>query len=386
MTHFALRTTLALLMAGLLSACTSLGSSGPSSRDVANVSGRKGDPQILIRDLDSTVLQAQTALVHGRSFADVFGDVRGGDTAVGKGDLLEITIWEAPPAVLFGGATASENRPATMGAARGSTIPDQLVDDNGQISIPFIGQLNVLGLTPVDIQREIVRRLKGEAHQPQAIVRIVTNANSNVTVIGEVGSSGRIPLTSKGERVLDVLAAAGGVKQPVDKTTIRIARGATTALLPLEKILSDPRQNISMQSNDVVTAMFQPYSFTALGAIGRNAEVPFEGTGLTLSQALGRIGGLRDDRADVRGVFIFRFEDSEVAMGSGRDSGPMVKIPVIYRVNMKDPASFFLAQTFPIRDKDLIYVSNAPLADLQRFVTLVSSVAFSSVGVADLIP
>lgn len=386
MTHFALRASLAMLLAGLLPACTTMGSAGPSSSDVAKASGRKGDLSIVVRDIDGTVLRTQAALLEEQTFSDVFDSVRSFDATVGKGDALEIMIWEAPPAVLFGGTAASETRQPGTKAAQGSTFPEQVVDNNGQISIPFIGQLSVQGLTPIDIQREIVRRLGKVANQPQAIVRIARNSNSNVTVIGEVSNSGRFPITPKGERVLDILASAGGVKQPVDKTTIRITRESKVALLPLEKILSDPRQNISMQANDVVTVMFQPYSFTALGAIGRNAEVPFEGTGLTLSEALGRIGGLRDDRANVSGVFIFRFEDQAIALGSDRGTGATAKIPVIYRLNMKDPASFFFAQNFPIRHKDIVYVSNAPLTDLQKFITLVSSAAFSSVGVANLVP
>jgi polysaccharide export outer membrane protein len=70
-----------------------------------------------------------------------------------------------------------------------------------------------------------------------------------------------------------------------------------------------------LHPDDVVTALYQPYSFTALGAVGRNAEIDFEGTGLTLTQALGRIGGLRDDRADIKG---YSFSGSKIRLNSIR--------------------------------------------------------------------
>jgi len=38
-------------------------------------------------------------------------------------------------------------------------------------------------------------------------------------------------------------------------------------------------------------------------------------------------------------------------------SGPIV--PIIYRVNLLDPAGFFLATKFEIRNKDVLYISNA---------------------------
>ncbi|WP_246444476.1 hypothetical protein [Sphingomonas sediminicola] len=73
--------------------------------------------------------------------------------------------------------------------------------------------------------------------------------------------------------------------------------------------MSDSRQNVILEPGDVVTVFYQPYTFTALGATGSNAEVPLEATEVSLSQALGRVGGLQDNRADVKGVFVFRFED-----------------------------------------------------------------------------
>jgi polysaccharide export outer membrane protein len=110
---------------------------------------------------------------------------------------------------------------------------------------------------------------------------------------------------------------------------------------------------------------------------------------VTLSQALGRVGGIKDDRADIRGVFIFRLEDpaalDPAVAATGRRT-PDGRIPVIYRINLSDPSSFFVAQTFPIRNKDVLYVSTAPLSDFQRFVSIVSSLAFTALGLGQAIP
>lgn len=371
----------------VLASCTLLGSAGPSSSSVRKAASQPiGGAPIKVVELTARVASRVFELGRSAQFAEALGDGMPVGTIVGRGDTLDVAIWEAPPAALFGTIIADNRLASATTIARSSALPEQMVDSSGRINIPFAGLIPAAGRTPSQIEREIVSRLTGKAHDPQAIVRIVRNANNNVTVIGDVSSSVRVPLTPKGERLLDVLASAGGVKQPVGKTTIQITRGQRIATMPLEGVIRDPQQNIRLQSDDVVTALFQPYSFTALGAISNNAEINFEATGITLSQALGRVGGLRDERADVRGVFIFRLEDPaalDPASIEGAQLTPEGKIPVIYRVDLKNPASFFVAQNFPIRNKDVLYVSNAPGVDLQKFVNIVSQMAFSVISIGN---
>ena len=362
-----------------LSGCAIMSSSGPSARAIRAERDQTIDAaQIKLVDVTDAITRNLVANTRHDSFADALGEGRPIGSIIGQGDVLDVAIWEAPPATLFG-SSGSDLRlgSASSGSlARGSNLPEQMVDSDGQIIIPFIGRVQAAGRTPQEIARTITSRLAGMAHQPQAIVRLSRNAAANVTVVGDVANSARVPLTSRGERILDILATAGGVRQPVGKMTVQITRGMKTTALPLETVIRDPRQNVRLEPDDVMTLLFQPYSFTALGAIGRNDELPFEATGLTLAQALGRISGLQDTRADVKGVFIFRFEDPNAldpVTRQGAQLTPDGKVPIIYRINMKDPSSFFIAQSFPIRNRDVLYVSNAPLADIQKFVSVIFS-------------
>ncbi|WP_296675488.1 polysaccharide biosynthesis/export family protein [Novosphingobium sp.] len=366
-------------LATAVSGCAVLPSSGPSSRGITAKSDRfLGDARIKVIDVTDSVARSLVAKSVPSSFSESLGEGTSVGTVVGKGDVLDVAIWEAPPATLFGttGTDVRLTSASSTSLARGASLPDQMVDNDGQITIPFIGTISVAGRTTQEIARTITSRLTGMAHRPQAIVRLARNAAANVTVVGEVTNSSRVPLTSRGERVLDILASAGGVRQPVGKMTVQITRGMQTTSLPLETVIRDPRQNVRLAPDDILTMLYQPYSFTALGATGRNDELPFEATGLTLAQALGRVAGLQDSRADVKGVFVFRFEDPDAlgpAISSDTPLTPEGKIPVIYRINMKDPSGFFVAQSFPIKNKDVLYVSNAPLADIQKFVSVIYS-------------
>lgn len=370
-----------------LSACGLSTASGPSTGAVSRLRQNPSAnfPGIQIVDLNEAVVRRVVALHQVALFSESLGDGTPIGMRVGRGDVLDINIWESPPAALFGtvgGAGGVEARPSA--SSRPTSLAEQMVGSDGRITVPFAGSINAAGRTPHEIERDIVRRLSGKAHEPQVIVRLINNAAANVTIVGEVATSARMPLTAKGERLLDALASAGGVKQPVGKTTIQITRGQLVRSLPLDLVIRDPNQNIRLQADDVVTVLFQPFSFTALGATGVNSEIPFEGNGLTLAQALGRAGGIQDTRADAKGVFIFRLEDpSALGLPEGTPVKTTLdgKVPVIYRVDLRDPATFFLAQSFPIRNSDVLYVSNAPLADLQKFVNLLASLVFPLISV-----
>ncbi|MDO7843693.1 polysaccharide biosynthesis/export family protein [Sphingomonas immobilis] len=370
----------------VLSGCSSMGASGPSTGAI--VKTPQHDARVRAVTLSAAVVRSVVAAESRDTFASKLGNFEQRHGLIGAGDVLDISIWESPPAVLFSNAAISSVQAGASSVAQGATFPSQMVDADGAISIPFAGRVRAVGRAPAEVARSIQSRLEGKAHSPQVLVRIGQNQGGGVTVVGDVVNSRNVPLTTRNERLLDVLADAGGVRQPVDKILIQVTRGDTVVTRPLGAIIRDPRENVPLMSHDVVTALFQPYSFQALGALGSNAEVPFEGTGISLAQAIARVGGLQDNRANIKGVFIFRFEDPAALPPELRLGAPLTpegKVPVIYRVDMSDPSTFFAMQTFPMRDKDIVYVSNAPIADFQKFTNLVSQMAFSVVGLVTTI-
>lgn len=371
--------SLAMTGALSLSACATLPAAGPSTRAVKNSDGQPLDSAaVRVVDVDAVTVRRLATFEPPASLALSLGDAPVAAGLIGTGDILDISIWEAPPAVLFGSPAGAAGVSEATSVARSTQLPEQAVSRAGTITVPFAGTIMAAGRPTQEVAADIRSRLTGKAHDPQVIVRLSRNATSNVTVVGEVTNSMRMPLTAKGERLLDALAGAGGVRQPVNKMTIQVTRGDHVEAMPLAAVIRDPQQNIRLQAEDVITLLFQPYSFTVLGAAKINQEIPFEGTGLTLSQALGRMGGLEDQRASPRGVFIFRFEDAGLFGEDGRSLGSTKggKVPVIYRVDMKDPKTLFVAQSFPIKDKDVIYVSNAPLADFSKFLQALSQIVY----------
>lgn len=351
--------------------------------------GRNGDYSrytvILVNNAVVNALLARPAV----SLEPLFGnDAPPPVTTISVGDTVTVAIWEAGGGTLFGDPMMSASALTAFApspGARASTIPEQLVLADGAISIPFAGRVAVAGQTPQAVQERIRAALKGKASNPQVIVAVSKSAFNTVTVTGEVVTGGRVPLSPKGDRILDVIASVGGMKAPVYDSSVRLTRNNVTASIPLSSLIEKPKENIYAWPGDVLTLIHQPRAFQAFGATSRNDEIAFGRETLNLSQALAKAAGLRDERADPEGVFVLRYEPRalvrELTPAPPMAEGEMV--PVVYNFNFGDPKTYFLAQRFAVQDKDIIYVSNARTGGIQKFFQLFGTLTAPAVtGVA----
>ncbi|MCW9717785.1 polysaccharide biosynthesis/export family protein [Avibacterium sp. 21-599] len=355
----------------LLVSCANLPTSGPNKGEIEKVEQQNANVSAvqLIKLDDKVVGDTPFQL---ESFKQLGSSKQRYQGVVSSGDLLDITLWEAPPAILFGSVLNESG----ISSSQSTHLPEQMVSNNGRVTIPFVGSLRVAGKTPEQIQTDIINRLQSIANQPQAIVRVVKNNSANVTVLTK-SSAVRMPLTTYGERVLDAVTAAGGTSGELQDIAVQLTRSHQVRTISLAKLARDPQENILLRSGDVLSLINNPLSFTAMGAVGNSKEIRFSAEGLSLAEAIGRLGGLNDNRADPRGVFIFRyvpFEEMSLNKqneweAKGYHNG--MKIPTVYQANLLEPQSMFWIQQFPIKDKDIVYVSNAPLAEYQKFIRMI---------------
>jgi polysaccharide export outer membrane protein len=310
------------------------------------------------------------------SFSGSFGDRSGAvETRIGIGDFVAVTIWEAGAGGLFSAPLTTDR---FSPGSRTATIPEQAVARDGTISVPYAGRVKVAGKTAAEVQSTIEERLAGKAIQPQILVTVSRPVSSTVAVTGEVATGGRIPLSNRGDRILDVIAAAGGIRAPVNETEIRLMRGSRSVAVPMMTVVNNPRENIYLRGGDTLTLVRNPRTFIAAGATGRNTDIPFDADAMNLAQAIAKSGGLLDFRADPEGVFLYRFESAELLRRIKPDSpllGRGGRIPVVYRVNLRDPNGLFIAQGLRMQRGDILYVSNAPLTDLQKAFSVFQSLS-----------
>ncbi|MGE3703187.1 MAG: polysaccharide biosynthesis/export family protein [Hyphomicrobiaceae bacterium] len=358
----------------MLTGCSDLAGSGPSSSEIDAASKSKNGESVRFALIDVSPRIVGVMETWGRpSLQGGFGNVhRPAAQTIGVGDAIQIVIWEAAAGGLF----SAPGLDRQSSGSRSATIPEQVVANDGMVTVPYVGRIRVAGRSMAQVEQAIVAALQGKAVEPQALVTVTKNVSNTVTVIGEVTNGARVPLTTRGDRILDVIAAAGGIRVPVHEVFLILVRQDQTVRVPMQAILAHPTENILVLPGDVVTVARDPQTFTAAGATGQNAVIPFDSIGISLQEAIARAGGLNDQRADPQGVFVVRFEDKHRYLELGLvvpSPSSADQVPVIYRINMRDPNAFFLARRFPMRNKDLLFVSNAPLAELQKVFGVINT-------------
>ena len=352
-----------ILAAFCLSGCSLFPASGPATMDVrAQFATADSLPYAFVK-LNPDVVNILAAFTPKLSTA--FATRRPPkEFRFGIGDIVTVTIFEATSGGLF--------IPAEAGVRPGNfiTLPNQAVDAQGNISVPYAGNIRALGRTPVEIQQAIVNALKDRAIEPQVVVSLVDQRTSLVSVLGEVNTPARFPVNHAGERVLDAITRAGGPRVPGFDTWVTLEREGHRATVPFGAVVYQPANNIYVRPNDTIYLYQEPQTFMAFGASGTQGLFKFEAWRISLAEAVGKAGGLRDQQADPKSVFLYRGETREVAERLGIDcssfSGPI--IPVIYNVNLRDPSGYFLAKSFEMRNKDVIYTSNAVTVETEKFL------------------
>jgi polysaccharide export outer membrane protein len=373
------------LVAAILSGvggCAFFPIEGPTSADVQSQKSDTLDYELV--KLSPEVIDI-LASYEPKGLAGVFSDKRpSSEIKFGIGDVISVTIFEAAAGGLY--------IPLEAGVRPGNyvSLPDQIVDNNGNISVPFAGTIRAAGRTNVQVQNDIVERIKNRAIEPQAIVSLSQQRTSLVTVIGSVNSPLRfaVPPTGAGERILDAITRAGGISGQGFETWVMLERGGKRATVPFENLVMNPSNNIYIQPNDRIFVYLEQQKFIAFGATGGGSrQINFDAWRINLAEAVAKAGGLDDFRADASAVFLYRREPREVAKLLGVDvsrfNGDLV--PVIFNVNFRDPSGYFLATRLQMRNQDVVFVANAAQIEVSKFLAFVASIGATSSTVTSAI-
>ena len=389
--------TVCALMCVALAGCTALPTSGPNPRDIIDGAAASlvSDTSAVVFDyalvdINRAVLD-RVVTVGPESFFKTFGSGRGPAPVirVGVGDLVNVSIFESSAGGLF--------IPLEGGLRPGNfvTLPPQIVDRSGTITVPFAGQVQAAGRSPTEIQRDIEKRLANRAIEPQAVVTVAEQNATEVAVVGDVvNAANKFKIRPNGERVLDMLSKAGGLKYPGYELFVTLQRGKRRSTIFFPILVNYPEENIFVAPGDTLYVYREQQKFVAVGALssvgqtsGLTAQFAFEQERLSLNEAVAKAGGLLDSRANPGQVFLYRMELREtlesLTVNLRKFPRDQKLIPTIYRANFRDPSSFFFAQGFPMRHKDIIYVSNADSVEVIKFLVYLRSITSTVSGVAE---
>src|SRR5262245_36898366 len=365
-----------MLMVG---ACTVVPTSGPAGHDIRE---GQADPKSLpYAYVEVTPRVVDILATNTPRLSTTFKD-RGGPGVIrfGIGDIVTVTLFESAAGGLFIPLEAAA-RPGNF-----ITLPPQAVDNQGNISVPYAGAIRAQGRTAAEVQAAIIAALKDRALEPQAVVALTEQRTSFINVLGEPVGSIRFPASAAGERILDAITRAG-LKSPGHDLWVMLERQGRREIVPFGALIYEPQNNVYVRPGDTIFIYNEPQTFLAFGATGGATGGAVGGVGTTavvagarqfsfgawrisLAEGVAKAGGVADAQADPASIFLYRGETREVAQLLGIDCRPYPGpiIPVIYNLNLRDPAGFFLASKFQMRNKDVLYVANAIAVDSTKLM------------------
>lgn len=330
------------------------------------------------------------------SFTDtsglIFSRLPGGnyrDVTIGVGDIVTVTVYEAQAGGLF--------IPREAGVRPGNfvDIPRQQVDQSGNINIPYAGSIKVSGLTPRAVSNIIRERLKDRAIDPQAVVSVAEQRGNQISVLGEVNSPQRFPVDPGGIRLMGAIARAGGPKYPSYESTITIKREGRTYNELMSSVVHNPNEDVLLAPGDVVFLTRIPRVYMAFGStpspgsIGgtNNRRFTFENDNMSLAEALAKAGGLDSSRANSKSIYVYRFEPKPLLerIGINVSQFPTKTIPAVYKFDMSKPDGWFQADTFRMRDHDVISVAKSPSTEFIKIMAPLDAASTNASNISSVV-
>ncbi|MDR7145210.1 polysaccharide biosynthesis/export family protein [Rhizobium sp. BE258] len=382
---YAARVGIVVLSGISVAGCQGLSKEGPTAQEIKSkaavtVTGARTKTifDYVLIDVDGDAVNQFGTLPKGSLFG-TFGNAKSkaAQLKLGVGDVVQVTIFEAQTGGLF--------IPTDAGARPGNyvTFPAQQIDGEGKLTVPYAGPINFAGRSIIDVQNEIADKLSNRAIEPQVMITLANQRSSQVSVVGDVRSASRIDINPAGDRIIDVLARAGGPASPGYETYVTLERGRSKSTMYFDDILSDANENIFVHPDDTIYVYREAESFLAFGATnsgntGASTKIDFGSSHITLAEGIAKMGGLDDTRADAKKVFIYRVMDrdqlSHAKVDLKRFAANQKSIPVIFQIDFRNPSAYFAAQNFSLANKDIVYVDNSGSYELTKFLSLVTNV------------
>jgi polysaccharide export outer membrane protein len=225
------------------------------------------------------------------------------------------------------------------------------VPDDGRISIPYVGEIQVIGQSLSEISKDLNARIKPVSNSAEVAVIRPGRLPRYANVMGEVKTPGPVPLERDGLTSLDLLAASGGPTQDEHLFKYSLRRNGADYQFDYVGFRSNA---FPVEEGDLLSVSRDSGNrFHVMGAINRPLSVAFPSPEPTLTDALGAATGFDERRSDPSGVFVFRKGSPDT----------------VFTFNLRDPSIIPLIQRFPIQGEDIVYVTEAPLSRWNRLIS-----------------
>jgi polysaccharide export outer membrane protein len=274
---------------------------------------------------------------------------------IGLHDVLNITVWDHPELTIPEG----QYRSAEAAGIR--------VGADGTIFYPYVGLINVAGKTLGEVREILTQRLSSKIVNPQLDVKVAAYRSQKAFVTGQVKNEGPLPITDVPLTVVDAVNQSGGVLPTGDKVNVTLKRKDNIYHIDLLELYQrrDQSENYLLQDGDILHVPdLQLQKVFVMGEVRRPVTLQMNNGKMTLTEALGDVGGVDQVTSNPELIYVIRGKPDET---------------VIYHLDSRSPDALILANQFEIQPRDVVFVGTAGVTRWNRVISqILPSASFVS--------
>ncbi len=269
------------------------------------------------------------------------------DYTIGPGDTLYITVWNHPELTSPAGTqqqTVANGRP---------------VGTDGTFYFPHVGVVRAAGMTVSKLREQLAAALVDYVRDPQVDVSVVQYASQRISLEGAFRRTEPIVLGAVPYTLSEAIGTAGVDPALADLSGLALTRGGKTYQIDASGTSGQPLPVIWLQPGDRIYLPFNDaHEVYVVGEVMRPAAQSFRTSRISLTQALGRAGGLSPVTANANEVYVIR------------GSKNLTQTPTqVFHLEARSPAAFGLADAFPVEAGDVVFVGASGVTQWNRVLS-----------------
>jgi len=314
----------------------------------ANVNIKPITAELIIEQMKLAAAERPTATntnLTGRGGKPAAPNAAVPDYKVGPGDVLTIIVWDHPELTTPAGQYRSADQAGTV------------VNEDGTIYYPYVGTLQVAGKTSRQIREMLIARLAKFIERVQLDVRVAAFRSQRIYVVGEVAKPGQLSISDVPMTVLEAVNQAGGFGPEADHSRVLLTRKGTTFRVDIQAMYENgaTEQNALLEHGDILNVQDRSFNkIFVLGEVQKPGSLVMTKKRSTLAEALADTGYIAQDKANPKWIYVMRGES---------------ETPELFHLDGSSPDAMLLADRFPLRPRDIVYVDAADVVRWNRVIT-----------------
>lgn len=281
------------------------------------------------------------------------------------GDTVHLVIWDS-----------QENSLLLPASAKQTSLEGMVVSPEGTIFLPYLGEVAIQNMTPRAAREKIQKSLEAIVPSAQVQLSLSAGQQNSVDLVSGVTKPGTYPLPSRNYTILSLLAQGGGIEKDMRNPVVRLIRDGQSYEIRADRLMSEAQMNTTLRGDDKVLVEEDKRYFTALGATGREELVHFDREHITALEALSMIGGLSDNRANLKSVLVLRDYPQKAVRDNG--TGPTHQ-QVVFVFDLTSADGLFASRQFPINPQDTVLATETVVSSARTVFGLIGSI----IGIVD---